>query len=259
MQQILPTQALPLSTPRFYLIGRQPLRPAPILLATGVAVGALSLVLSALGHTGHAHLGSGSDGRSAAAVSAAAPPSDEKDDPNQIDTIVLGDPADAPLPARKGDHVSPVHATVVVRLPRFGDQVGLIPDSPAGHLLYSWLAAFNQENSSSLESVLPNEALASSAAAQIELRRQTGGFNLLSAKEVQPGVLVFRLRAQPPSEMEVLGTLQVRPDSNPAAVASFSLRAVPPPGPGTTPREAAPVAGAPRSYTPEKLGTAAHY
>ena len=39
-------------------------------------------------------------------------------------------------------------------------------------------------------------ALASAAAAQIELRRQTGGFNLLSAKEVQPGVLVFRLRDQ---------------------------------------------------------------
>jgi hypothetical protein len=46
---------------------------------------------------------------------------------------------------------------------------------------------------------------------------------------VQPGVLVFRLRDQTPSATEVLGTLQVRPNSSPAAIASFSLRAVPPP------------------------------
>ena len=58
------------------------------------------------------------------------------------------------------------------------------------------------------------------------LREETGGFNLLSAREVQPGVLVFRLRAQNPPEAEVLGTLQVRPESNPAAIGSFSLRAV---------------------------------
>jgi hypothetical protein len=59
----------------------------------------------------------------------------------------------------------------------------------------------------------------------MELRRQTGGFNLLSAKEVQPGVLVFRLHDQTPSATEVLGTHQVRPNSSPATIASFSLRA----------------------------------
>jgi hypothetical protein len=63
----------------------------------------------------------------------------------------------------------------------------------------------------------------------MELRKHTGGFNLLSAKEVQPGVLVFRLRDQTPSANEALGTLQVRPDSDPAAIASLSIRAVPPP------------------------------
>jgi hypothetical protein len=61
----------------------------------------------------------------------------------------------------------------------------------------------------------------------MELRQQTGGFTLLSAKEVQPGVLVFRLRDQTPSAGEVLGTLQMVPNSNPPAIASFSLRAVP--------------------------------
>jgi hypothetical protein len=61
----------------------------------------------------------------------------------------------------------------------------------------------------------------------MELRQQTGGFSLLSAKEVQPGVLVFRLRDETPSATEALGTIQVLPNSKPATIASFSLRAVP--------------------------------
>ena len=227
MQQPLPTGVPTLPAPRFYITGRQPLRPGAILLATVAAVAALSSVLYALGHTKHAHLGSGA-ARSASATTGTASAADEKDDPSQIDTIVLGDPADAPVPARPGDHVSDVHPTILVRLPRFGDQVGLIPDTLAGHLLYGWLAAFNQASYPALGNALPNVALASAAAAQIELRRQTGGFNLLSAKEVQPGVLVFRLRDQTPAAVEALGTLQVLPNSSPAAIASFSLRGIPP-------------------------------
>jgi len=234
MQQPLPTGVPPPTAPRFYLTGRQPLRPGAILLAIVLAAAAMALVLYALEHTGRMPLTSDSSGRSSSAA-AGATPDDDKDDPNQVDTIVLGDPADAPVPAKKGDHVSPVHPFVIVHLPRFGDQVGLIPDSPAGRLLYAWLAAFNQASYPALANILPNSALASATAAQIELRRQTGGFNLLSAKEVQPGVLVFRLRDQTPEATEVLGTLQMRPDLNPPAIASFSLRAVPsPPRPNTT-------------------------
>ncbi len=228
MQQPAPPGVRNFATPRFYITGREPLRPGAILLAIVGAVAALSLVLYALSHTGHTNFKDGSSGaaRSASATSA-APSDDDKDDPSQVDTIVLGDPADAPVPARPGDHVSPVHPTILIHLPRFGDQVGLIPNTSAGQLLYGWLAAFNHGSYSALAEALPSEALASTTAAQMELRRMTGGFNLLSAKEVQPGVLVFRLRDQSPGAVEVLGTLQVRPNSNPAAIASFSLRAVP--------------------------------
>ena len=230
MQHPLPTEVPTLTAPSFYLTASQPLRPGAILLATVAAVAALSSVLYALSHNRSAHFTSNNSGaaRSANATSGATP-DDDKDDPNQIDTIVLGDPADAPVPARKGDYVSPVHATILIRLPRYGDQVGLIPDTPAGHLLYKWLAAFNQASYPELGNALPNIALASAAVSQMELRRQTGGFSLLSAKEVQPGVLVFRLRDQTPSATEVLGTLQVLPNSTPARIASFSLRAIPTP------------------------------
>ena len=244
MPQPLPTGVPTLTAPRFYLTARQPLRPGAIVLATIAAGAALSSVLYALSHNEHAHLSSGA-ARSASSTSSASA-DDEKDDPSQIDTIVLGDPADAPVPARRGDHVSPVHPTILVRLPRFGDQVGLIPDTPAGRLLYGWLAAFNQSSYPALGNALPNVALAPAAAAQIELRQQTGGFNLLSAKEVQPGILVFRLRDQTPSATEVLGTLQVRSDSSPAAIASFSLRAVPSPRQDATPGTATISAASPR-------------
>lgn len=231
MQQPLPTEAPRLTAPSFYITGRQPLRPGAILLAIVGAVAALSSVLYALGHTGHSHFLSDNSGsaRSPSTTSQAAPTDDDKDDPNQIDTIVLADPGDAPVPARKGDHISPVHPTILVRLPRFGDEVGLIPDTPAGRLLYNWLAAFNQTSYPALGNALPNVALAAATAAQMELRQQTGGYNLLSAKEVQPGVLVFRLRDQTPAANEVLGTLQMRLNSSPPVIQSFSLRAVPSP------------------------------
>lgn len=225
MQQPTPTEAPNLTTPSFYITTRQPLLPGVILLAIIAAVSALSAVFYALEHNGQVHLTP--DGSEAAHSAASGDKADdEKDDPSQIDTIILGDPTDAPVPARPGDRVSPVHPTILVRLPRFGDQVGLIPDTPAGHLLYRWLAAFNQTSYSALEDALPNIALGPATAAQIELRKQTGGFNLLSAKEVQPGVLVFRLRDQTPSASEALGTLQVLPNSAPATIASFSIRVV---------------------------------
>lgn len=229
MQQPIHTGAHTVSAPSFYLIDRQPPRPGALLLAVVVALGALYSLSFARGNTAKAHRTSDSAGaaRSAGNTPGPAAQADEKDDPDQVDTIVLGDAADAPMPARRGDHVSNVHATILIHLPRFGNQVGLIPDSSSGHLLYGWLAAFNQASYPALERVLPNTAPASTDA-QMQLRQQTGGFNLLSAREVQPGVLVFRLRDQTPSATEVLGTLQVRPGSSPAAIASFSLRAVPP-------------------------------
>lgn len=244
MQQSLPTGVPSPAAPRFYLTGRQPLRPGAILLATLAAAGALSAVLYGLGHAGHPHFApDNSAGRSAGATSGAASPADDKDDPSQVDTIVLGDPADAPEPARPGDHVSPVHPTILVRLPRFGDQVGLIPDTPAGRLLYDWLAAFNQSSYLGLVKALPPDAPASVADAQMDIRQKTGGFSLLSAKEVKPGILVFRLRDQTRAANEVLGSLQMRANSNPAVVASFSLRAVPPPG-QSAPIDAGPLSAA---------------
>lgn len=246
MRQTSGSEVRTLAAPTFYLTGRQGVRPGAVVLGAVLAAGALSSVLWALGHNGHVALGKDGSGHSAGATPESHKADDDKDDdPNQVDTIVLGDPTDAPVPARKGDHVSPVHPTILVRLPRFGDEVGLIPNTPSGQLLYAWLAAFNKANAGGLAAALPSAEPRATVAGQLLLRKETGGFSLLSAKEAQPGVLVFRLRDQTPAAGEVLGTLQVRAGASPAAVASFSLRAVErgarvgAPGPGSgesTPR-----------------------
>ena len=215
-----------LTAPTFYLTVREPLRPAAILIAILTALVALSAVLFALGAASPTHRRQESS-HTARSADTTPTKKEEEDDPTQVDTIVLGDPSEAPTPARTGDYISPVHPTILVHLPHDGDLIGLIPNTPAGHLLYAWLAAFNRPSWSALASALPTQVPALTAAAQAELRQQTGGFNLLSAKEVQPGILVFRLRDQTSSATEALGTLQVLPDSNPATIANFSLRAIP--------------------------------
>lgn len=216
--------------PRFAVIERKPPRPAAIMLAMLTAAGVLVLAAVGLGHSRARRFANGGASASRTPGGAPGPHSaadkDEPDDPSQIDTIVLGDAADAPVPKRRSDHISDVHATIIIRLPRYGDDIGLIPDTPSGHLLFSWLAAFNQGSSAALERALPNIALDDTVAAQMILRLQTGGFRLVSAREVQPGLMVFRLRDQTPLGTEVLGTLHMRANSNPAAIASLSLRAV---------------------------------
>ncbi len=214
------------AVPSFYLTGRQSLSPRAILPATTAAIVLLSLVCYSLNYPSHGHLSSDNSGatRSSVKLSGAAPAKDDKDHPSQIDTVFLGDPADVPVPTSPESHVGAVHPTITVHLPRFVDGPGLIPDTPAGHLFYDWLAAFNQTDYSALRNVLPDVALA----AQIELRTKTGGLMVLSAREVQPGILVFRLRDQASPPIEFLGTLQMRPNSTSAAIAKFSLHAIPP-------------------------------
>jgi hypothetical protein len=215
---------------RFHLIDRKPPSIVAIVLAIVLAGGGGRLIIRGLRNTAHARQIRDAGGATRGGPTGGAPPKDEKDDPNQIDTIVLGDAADAPVPARKGERGSPseVHPTILIRLPRYGDAVGLIPDTPTGHLFYQWLAAFNQGSLPALEHVLPNDATFATGAAQMALRVQTGGFFLLAAKEPQPGVIVFRMRDQTPEANEVLGTLHMRADSKPPTIASLSIRSVQP-------------------------------
>ena len=201
-----------LSGPRFYVTPRARFSPGPFLLALVIASVALLAVLHAQSRSRYAGATTG----------------DDDDDPSRVDTIYLGDPGEAPVATRPGNHPSSVHPFVVVHLPRSGDQLGQIPDTAAGRLLYAWLAAFNGADPSAAARALPHPEVDAAEAAQVELRKETGGFTLLSAKEVQPGLLVFRLHDQTVSQHEALGPLEVRSGANPPTIASFSLRAISP-------------------------------
>lgn len=215
--------------PRFVVLERQRLGAGSIALAFVIAAVVIAALHVGLSHRTVRRLRDEAMRVARGGAPMPEPPEDDKDDdPNQIDVIALGDPADAPVPARRFSHSGRVHPTIMVHLPRFGPEVGLIPNSAVGHLLYGWLAAFNQTNAEAMQAVLPSEVSGLSADAQMELREQTGGFGLLSAKEVAPGVLVFRMRDQTPDGNEVLGTLVMQPGSDPPAIQSFSLRSVPP-------------------------------
>lgn len=229
MQPSRPPEARAVPGPQFVVLERQRLGAGSILLAIVIATIALSAIHYGLSHTRLRHFREEASRVMRGGAPAPDTPDDDKDDdPNQIDVIALGDAADAPVPARRFSHSGRVHPTILVHLPRFGPEVGLIPNSAVGHLLYGWLAAFNQRNADAMQAVLPSEVSGLSAEAQMELRQQTGGFGLLSAREVAPGVLVFRMRDQTPDGNEVLGTLVMRPDSDPPQIQSFSLRSVPP-------------------------------
>ena len=187
--------------------------------------------MAALGHTHSLQrsLHSAAPGSPSAGPATGAPaPAGPEDDPDAFDTIVLADPADAPTPAPPAsNHVSDVHPFAVVHLPRFGPEAGMIPDTSTGRALYAWLAAFNHEDAAGLAAVLPTFASHSTVAAQLDLRRHTGGLALLSAREIGRGLMVFRMRDQT-TQTEVLGTLHLRPTA-PPAIQSFNLRAVPTP------------------------------
>ncbi len=228
MQQPLTPEPVRFAAPSFHLTEQKFLDPKSILLATAAASALLCLMSNSLGNTKQMHLHSQDSSTGQGPTNPTNTGRDSSnDDPSQIDTVYLGDPADAPIPARSRGYVATVHPFIVVHLPRFGNQLGLIPDTPAGHLLFEWLVAFNNADGPTLRIILPMEPLSSAALEQIELRKKTSGLDVISAVEVRPGILVFRLQDHTPSQREILGTLQVGSDTVPRAIATFSLRAVP--------------------------------
>lgn len=223
-----PTTA-PSSAPAltFGMLRSQPLRPGSLLFGALASLIALTAVIQALGHHGRtrqsSHTAPGSPSAASAGSAAGVPAPADPDDDSAFDTIVLADPADAPTPAPHSDREpSPVHPFAVVHLPHFGPEAGMIPDTPAGRALYSWLAAFNHSDPVALADVTRSPVPA--AAAELDLRRQTGGLNLLSAREINPSLVVFRVRDQT-TGTEALGTLQLRA-TTPPTIASLSLRSI---------------------------------
>src|SRR5258706_5182022 len=101
-----------------------------------------------------------------------------------------------------------------------------IPDTPAGRTFKAWLEAFNSGDRALLEAFLHKYDPSKSLDNEMQFRRMTGGFNLLQIVSSEPLHLEFLVKGRG-DETTAFGKLEVK-DGDPAQVASFGLRAIPP-------------------------------
>src|SRR5437667_12406128 len=101
-----------------------------------------------------------------------------------------------------------------------------IPDTPAGRTFKAWLEAFNSGDRALLDAYLHKYDPSKSLDNEMQFRRMTGGFNLLQIVKGEPLHLEFLVKGRG-DEITAFGKLAVK-DGDPAQVASFGLRAIPP-------------------------------
>src|SRR6266436_2588907 len=101
-----------------------------------------------------------------------------------------------------------------------------IPDTPAGHTLKAWLEAFDSGDRASLDAYLKKYNPRNQVHNHMQFRGMTGGFDLLQIVKSEPLRLEFLVKERR-SETTGIGKLEVK-EGDPAQVASFGLRAIPP-------------------------------
>jgi retinol-binding protein 3 len=101
-----------------------------------------------------------------------------------------------------------------------------IPETPAGHTFKAWLDAFNSGDRAVEEKYLHTYDPTRSLDQEMQFRGMTGGFVLVQIIKSDPLRLEVMVKERN-SETTAVGKMEVKP-GEPAMVASFSLRAVPP-------------------------------
>src|ERR1700691_3009593 len=101
-----------------------------------------------------------------------------------------------------------------------------IPDTPDGHTLQAWLAAFNSGDRARIETYIRRVDQSQSVDGMIGFRNQTGGFELLSIESGEPLHIRFRVKEKG-GPTTALGNLLVK-DGQPPTVGTFGLRGLPP-------------------------------
>jgi hypothetical protein len=105
-------------------------------------------------------------------------------------------------------------------------QTPTIPDTPAGRTLQAWLEAFNSGDRGRLEAYLAKYEPAKSVDSELGFRNQTGGFDLVRIINSDRLRIEFQVKEKA-GPTNAVGKIEVR-DADPAVVARFSLRAIPP-------------------------------
>ena len=101
-----------------------------------------------------------------------------------------------------------------------------IADTPAGHTFKAWLDAFNSGDRATEEKYLETYDPERSLDDEMRFRGMTGGFILTQILKSDPQRIEFLVKERN-SDTVAIGKMEVKP-GEPAKVASFGLRAVPP-------------------------------
>ena len=101
-----------------------------------------------------------------------------------------------------------------------------IPDTPVGHTLKEWLDAFNSGDRATEEKCLKTYDPERSLDDEMRFRGMTGGFILTQILNSDPQRIEFMVKERN-SDTVAIGKMEVKP-GEPAKVAMFGLRAVPP-------------------------------
>jgi len=101
-----------------------------------------------------------------------------------------------------------------------------IPETPAGRTFKAWFEAFNNGDRVPLDTYLHKYDPSKSLDHEMQFRGMTGGFELLQIVKSEPLHLEFLVKERR-SETTGIGKLEVKA-GDPAPVASFALRALPP-------------------------------
>lgn len=101
-----------------------------------------------------------------------------------------------------------------------------IPETPAGHTFKAWLDAFNSGDRAIEEQYLKIYDPSKSLDEEMHFRNMTGGFVLTQVLKSDPQRLEFMVKERN-GETVAIGKMEVK-TGDPAQVANFSLRAIPP-------------------------------
>jgi hypothetical protein len=110
-----------------------------------------------------------------------------------------------------------------------GSPSAKLPDTPAGRVIADWMEAFNSGDSTKLVAYYQKYRVERAMGPQMQRRRQSGGFDLVSIERSEPRMLetVFRERA---TGNLAYGVLELSPEGEPITLKQSLLMPVPPGG-----------------------------
>jgi hypothetical protein len=105
-------------------------------------------------------------------------------------------------------------------------QTPALPDTTAGRVLQAWLDAFNSGDRARLEAYLTKYEPTKTVDSELNFRNQTGGFELVRILNSDRLRIEFQVKEKA-GPTHAVGKIEVK-EAEPAVVARFSLRAIPP-------------------------------